>query len=98
MEYFLNVHVPSFSSHQNTEVQNCNDKICEYKKVLMKTVWFPVWCSLFLCYAVGLSNGFGDESKDRTLDDTPGRKVEPRRRCASESSISSSNSLLCNSR
>ncbi|XP_065718743.1 bromodomain-containing protein 1 isoform X2 [Patagioenas fasciata] len=45
----------------------------------------------------GLSNGFGDESKDRTLDDTPGRKVEPRRRCASESSISSSNSLLCNS-
>ncbi|XP_031961432.1 bromodomain-containing protein 1 isoform X4 [Corvus hawaiiensis] len=45
----------------------------------------------------GLSNGFGDESKDRALDDTPGRKVEPRRRCASESSISSSNSLLCNS-
>ncbi|XP_063252893.1 bromodomain-containing protein 1 isoform X3 [Prinia subflava] len=45
----------------------------------------------------GLSNGFGDESKERTLDDTPGRKVEPRRRCASESSISSSNSLLCNS-
>ncbi|XP_066039047.1 bromodomain-containing protein 1 isoform X5 [Chamaea fasciata] len=45
----------------------------------------------------GLSNGFGDESKERALDDTPGRKVEPRRRCASESSISSSNSLLCNS-
>uniref|UniRef100_A0A8C4KBU5 Bromodomain containing 1 n=1 Tax=Dromaius novaehollandiae TaxID=8790 RepID=A0A8C4KBU5_DRONO len=45
----------------------------------------------------GLSNGFGDGSKERTLDDTPGRKVEPRRRCASESSISSSNSLLCNS-
>ncbi|XP_062438819.1 bromodomain-containing protein 1 isoform X2 [Rhea pennata] len=45
----------------------------------------------------GLSNGFGDGSKEKTLDDTPGRKVEPRRRCASESSISSSNSLLCNS-
>ncbi|XP_044279258.1 bromodomain-containing protein 1 isoform X2 [Varanus komodoensis] len=45
----------------------------------------------------GLSNGFGNGSKDPDLDDTPGRKVEPRRRCASESSISSSNSLLCNS-
>ncbi|XP_075002331.1 bromodomain-containing protein 1 isoform X4 [Calonectris borealis] len=45
----------------------------------------------------GLSNGFGDGGKERALDDTPGRKVEPRRRCASESSISSSNSLLCNS-
>nr|XP_056703756.1 bromodomain-containing protein 1 isoform X3 [Euleptes europaea] len=45
----------------------------------------------------GLSNGFGDGSKESELDDTPGRKVEPRRRCASESSISSSNSLLCNS-
>ncbi|XP_028602306.2 bromodomain-containing protein 1 isoform X4 [Podarcis muralis] len=45
----------------------------------------------------GLSNGFGDGSKESELNDTPGRKVEPRRRCASESSISSSNSLLCNS-
>ncbi|XP_062990175.1 bromodomain-containing protein 1 isoform X2 [Elgaria multicarinata webbii] len=45
----------------------------------------------------GLSNGFGDGSKDSESDDTPGRKVEPRRRCASESSLSSSNSLLCNS-
>ncbi|XP_049669559.1 bromodomain-containing protein 1 isoform X2 [Accipiter gentilis] len=45
----------------------------------------------------GLSNGFGDGNKERALDDTPGRKVEPRRRCASESSISSSNSLLCSS-
>ncbi|XP_021240379.1 bromodomain-containing protein 1 isoform X3 [Numida meleagris] len=44
----------------------------------------------------GLSNGFGDGSKERALDDAAGRKVEPRRRCASESSISSSNSLLCN--
>ncbi|XP_039199353.1 bromodomain-containing protein 1 isoform X2 [Crotalus tigris] len=45
----------------------------------------------------GLSNGFGDGNKESEIDDTPGRKVEPRRRCASESSISSSNSLLCNS-
>ncbi|KAM7181971.1 bromodomain-containing protein 1 isoform 3-T4 [Macrochelys suwanniensis] len=45
----------------------------------------------------GLSNGFGDGSKERELDDASGRKVEPRRRCASESSISSGNSLLCNS-
>ncbi|XP_065599621.1 bromodomain-containing protein 1 isoform X4 [Cyrtonyx montezumae] len=44
----------------------------------------------------GLSNGFGDGNKERALDDAAGRKVEPRRRCASESSISSSNSLLCN--
>uniref|UniRef100_A0A8D0G2A3 Bromodomain containing 1 n=1 Tax=Sphenodon punctatus TaxID=8508 RepID=A0A8D0G2A3_SPHPU len=44
----------------------------------------------------GLSNGFGDGSKESELD-APGRKLEPRRRCASESSISSSNSLLCNS-
>lgn len=46
----------------------------------------------------GLSNGFGDGNKESEIDDSPGRKVEPRRRCASESSISSSNSLLCNSR
>ncbi|XP_074871900.1 bromodomain-containing protein 1 isoform X3 [Carettochelys insculpta] len=45
----------------------------------------------------GLANGFGDGNKERESDDGPGRKVEPRRRCASESSISSSNSLLCNS-
>uniref|UniRef100_A0A8C5SP63 Bromodomain containing 1 n=2 Tax=Laticauda laticaudata TaxID=8630 RepID=A0A8C5SP63_LATLA len=45
----------------------------------------------------GLSNGFGDGNKESEIHDTPGRKVEPRRRCASESSISSSNSLLCNS-
>ncbi|XP_058046227.1 bromodomain-containing protein 1 isoform X2 [Ahaetulla prasina] len=45
----------------------------------------------------GLSNGFGDGNKESEIADTPGRKVEPRRRCASESSISSSNSLLCNS-
>ncbi|XP_003225020.1 bromodomain-containing protein 1 isoform X6 [Anolis carolinensis] len=45
----------------------------------------------------GLSNGFGDGGKESETDDTPGRKVEPRRRCASESSISSSNSLLCSS-
>ncbi|XP_038612103.1 bromodomain-containing protein 1 isoform X2 [Tachyglossus aculeatus] len=45
----------------------------------------------------GLSNGFGGGGRDQELDEAPGRKVEPRRRCASESSISSSNSLLCNS-
>uniref|UniRef100_A0A5F8GF73 Bromodomain containing 1 n=1 Tax=Monodelphis domestica TaxID=13616 RepID=A0A5F8GF73_MONDO len=45
----------------------------------------------------GLSNGFGSEVKEPEPDDGPGRRVEPRRRCASESSISSSNSLLCNS-
>ncbi|XP_070611466.1 bromodomain-containing protein 1 isoform X3 [Erythrolamprus reginae] len=46
----------------------------------------------------GLSNGFGDGNKESEIADTPRRKVEPRRRrCASESSISSSNSLLCNS-
>ncbi|XP_043821538.1 bromodomain-containing protein 1 isoform X4 [Dromiciops gliroides] len=45
----------------------------------------------------GLSNGFGGEAKEPEPDDGPGRRVEPRRRCASESSISSSNSLLCNS-
>uniref|UniRef100_A0ABM5GGD5 Bromodomain-containing protein 1 isoform X6 n=1 Tax=Pogona vitticeps TaxID=103695 RepID=A0ABM5GGD5_9SAUR len=45
----------------------------------------------------GLSNGFGDGNKESESDDAPGRKVEPRRRCASESSISSSNSMLCNS-
>ncbi|XP_068956429.1 bromodomain-containing protein 1 isoform X5 [Petaurus breviceps papuanus] len=45
----------------------------------------------------GLSNGFGGETKEPEPEDGPGRRVEPRRRCASESSISSSNSLLCHS-
>ncbi|XP_029472092.1 bromodomain-containing protein 1 isoform X3 [Rhinatrema bivittatum] len=43
----------------------------------------------------GLANGFGEGNRE--LDIPPGRKVEPRRRCASESSISSSSSLLCHS-
>ncbi|XP_044136174.1 bromodomain-containing protein 1 isoform X2 [Bufo gargarizans] len=44
----------------------------------------------------GLPNGFegGDKEKDEVA---PVRKVEPRRRCASESSLSSNNSMLCNS-
>ncbi|XP_033882458.2 bromodomain-containing protein 1 [Acipenser ruthenus] len=43
-------------------------------------------------FDTGLANGFGnDECKELT----PTRKLEPRRRCASESSISSSSSLLC---
>ncbi|KAG8439877.1 hypothetical protein GDO86_005879 [Hymenochirus boettgeri] len=45
----------------------------------------------------GLSNGYGEGNKEKEFHVTPGRKVEPRRRCASESSISSNNSLLCNS-
>lgn len=67
-------------------------------KLLMKWYVRFQFDAVYFCYAVGLSNGFGDGSKERALDDTPGRKVEPRRRCASESSISSSNSLLCNTR
>ncbi|XP_039617006.1 bromodomain-containing protein 1 isoform X2 [Polypterus senegalus] len=43
----------------------------------------------------GLTNGFGNEDL-KDLAQT--RKLEPRRRCASESSISSSSSLLCNTR
>ncbi|XP_068132434.1 bromodomain-containing protein 1 isoform X3 [Hyperolius riggenbachi] len=45
----------------------------------------------------GLPNGFSDGDKDKNLAATPVRKLEPRRRCASESSISSNNSMLCNS-
>ncbi|XP_075455925.1 bromodomain-containing protein 1 isoform X4 [Ascaphus truei] len=44
----------------------------------------------------GLSNGYGEGDKEKEFELTPGRKVEPRRRCASESSISSNSSLLCN--
>nr|XP_033814792.1 bromodomain-containing protein 1 isoform X2 [Geotrypetes seraphini]XP_033814793.1 bromodomain-containing protein 1 isoform X2 [Geotrypetes seraphini]XP_033814795.1 bromodomain-containing protein 1 isoform X2 [Geotrypetes seraphini]XP_033814796.1 bromodomain-containing protein 1 isoform X2 [Geotrypetes seraphini]XP_033814797.1 bromodomain-containing protein 1 isoform X2 [Geotrypetes seraphini]XP_033814798.1 bromodomain-containing protein 1 isoform X2 [Geotrypetes seraphini]XP_033814799.1 br len=43
----------------------------------------------------GLANGFGEGNQE--VDVPPARKVEPRRRCASESSISSSSSLLCHS-
>ncbi|XP_077025319.1 bromodomain-containing protein 1 isoform X1 [Tamandua tetradactyla] len=45
----------------------------------------------------GLTNGFGDVSTEQELGGAAGRKTAPRRRCASESSISSSNSLLCDS-
>ncbi|XP_045146608.1 bromodomain-containing protein 1 [Echinops telfairi] len=45
----------------------------------------------------GLTNGFGGAQGEQELGSAPGRKATPRRRCASESSISSSNSLLCDS-
>ncbi|XP_018111298.1 bromodomain-containing protein 1 isoform X5 [Xenopus laevis] len=44
----------------------------------------------------GLSNGYGEANKEKECTISPGRKLEPRRRCASESSISSNNSILCN--
>ncbi|KAM9673796.1 bromodomain-containing protein 1 isoform 2-T2 [Trichechus inunguis] len=43
----------------------------------------------------GLTNGFGGTRGEQELGSALGRKAAPRRRCASESSISSSNSLLC---
>ncbi|XP_053318109.1 bromodomain-containing protein 1 isoform X2 [Spea bombifrons] len=43
----------------------------------------------------GLSNGFGEGEKEKDFELPRGRKVEPRRRCASESSISSNSSLMC---
>ncbi|XP_020947014.1 bromodomain-containing protein 1 isoform X2 [Sus scrofa] len=42
----------------------------------------------------GLTNGFGGARSEQELG-APGRKATPRRRCASESSISSSSSPLC---
>ncbi|XP_072003185.1 bromodomain-containing protein 1 isoform X3 [Engystomops pustulosus] len=45
----------------------------------------------------GLPNGFEGGDKEKDVEVTPVRKLEPRRRCASESSISSNNSMLCNS-
>ncbi|KAM5172520.1 bromodomain-containing protein 1 isoform 3-T3 [Mantella aurantiaca] len=45
----------------------------------------------------GLPNGFADGDKEKDNEVAPVRKLEPRRRCASESSISSNNSILCNS-
>ncbi|KAM4037526.1 bromodomain-containing protein 1 isoform 3-T4 [Anomaloglossus baeobatrachus] len=45
----------------------------------------------------GLPNGFEEADKEKDLEVAQVRKVEPRRRCASESSISSNNSMLCNS-
>ncbi|XP_012645047.1 bromodomain-containing protein 1 isoform X5 [Microcebus murinus] len=43
----------------------------------------------------GLTNGFGGARSEQEPGSGPGRKAAPRRRCASESSISSSNSPLC---
>ncbi|KAM7114226.1 bromodomain-containing protein 1 isoform 2-T2 [Molossus nigricans] len=43
----------------------------------------------------GLTNGFGGVRSEQELGGVPGRKATPRRRCASESSISSSSSPLC---
>ncbi|XP_014648786.1 PREDICTED: bromodomain-containing protein 1 isoform X3 [Ceratotherium simum simum] len=45
----------------------------------------------------GLTNGFGGARSEQELGGAPGRKAAPRRRCASESSISSSSSPLCDS-
>ncbi|KAM4883284.1 bromodomain-containing protein 1 isoform 7-T8 [Thomomys bottae] len=45
----------------------------------------------------GLTNGFGGTRGEQEPGSGPGRKAAPRRRCASESSISSSNSPLCDS-
>ncbi|XP_029420194.1 bromodomain-containing protein 1 isoform X3 [Nannospalax galili] len=45
----------------------------------------------------GLTNGFGGARSEQEPGSGPARKAAPRRRCASESSISSSNSPLCDS-
>ncbi|XP_021524375.1 bromodomain-containing protein 1 isoform X3 [Aotus nancymaae] len=45
----------------------------------------------------GLTNGFGGARSEQEPGSGLGRKAAPRRRCASESSISSSNSPLCDS-
>lgn len=51
------------------------------------------------CVSVaGLTNGFGGVRGEPELDGTPSRKATPRRRCASESSICSSSSPLCDAR
>ncbi|XP_033622058.1 bromodomain-containing protein 1 isoform X4 [Fukomys damarensis] len=46
----------------------------------------------------GLTNGFGGSRNEQEPGSGLGRKSAPRRRCVSESSISSSNSPLCDSR
>ncbi|XP_024906799.1 bromodomain-containing protein 1 isoform X7 [Pteropus alecto] len=43
----------------------------------------------------GLTNGFGGVRSEQEPDGAPGRKAAARRRCASESSVSSSSSPLC---
>ena len=51
-----------------------------------------------LVSVAGLTNGFGGVRSEQELGSGPGRKATPRRRCASESSISSSSSPLCGAR
>lgn len=46
----------------------------------------------------GLANGFGGTRSEQELGGTPGTRAAPRRRCASESSLSSSSGPLCDSR
>nr|XP_058938028.1 bromodomain-containing protein 1 isoform X6 [Kogia breviceps] len=45
----------------------------------------------------GLTNGFGAARGEQELGGAPGRTAAPRRRCASESSVASSSSPLCDS-
>lgn len=45
----------------------------------------------------GMANGFVVEEEEEGVSPSP-RLLEPRRRCASESSISSSGSVLCGTR
>ncbi|XP_040346452.1 bromodomain-containing protein 1 isoform X5 [Herpailurus yagouaroundi] len=45
----------------------------------------------------GLANGFGGARSEQGLGGAPGRRAAPRRRCASESSISSGSGPLCDS-
>lgn len=47
----------------------------------------------------GIANGFVvEEEEEEEGVSQPHRPLEPRRRCASESSISSSRSILCSTR
>lgn len=50
------------------------------------------------CVFAGLTNGFGGVRSEQEPGGLPGRKATPRRRCASESSIASSSSPLCDTR
>ncbi|KAI5942902.1 Bromodomain-containing protein 1 [Manis javanica] len=45
----------------------------------------------------GLANGFGGTRSEQELGGAPGTRAAPRRRCASESSLSSSSGPLCDS-
>ncbi len=50
---------------------------------------------MMLCLLTGLSSGFLEVEEEKELQDSSrtSRPVEPRRRCASESSLSSCSSL-----